>query len=71
MSESFKKSEERKIPAKVVLLGDSAAGKTSILLRFVQDEFCEDQRPIMGASSIKYIILFVKQAIEDVKLEIL
>jgi Ras-related protein Rab-5C len=54
----------------VVLLGDSATGKTSLLLRFVLDEFCEGERPTMEASLIRHTSLFVKEAMADVELEI-
>jgi GTPase SAR1 family protein len=33
-----------------VLLGDSAVGKTSIALRFVQDVFSSSSNPTIGAS---------------------
>lgn len=38
------------IDAKIVLLGDSAVGKTSIALRYVQDIFSSSSNPTIGAS---------------------
>lgn len=38
------------IPTKLVLLGESAVGKTSIVHRFVQDEFQENREPTIGAA---------------------
>lgn len=35
---------------KVVTLGSSGVGKTSLMLRFVQDSFSEDQCSTIGAS---------------------
>ncbi len=38
------------LDAKIVLLGDSAVGKTSIALRYVQDIFSSSSNPTIGAS---------------------
>jgi GTPase SAR1 family protein len=38
------------LDAKIVLLGDSAVGKTSIALRYVQDLFSSSSNPTIGAS---------------------
>eukprot|EP01017_Pseudomicrothorax_dubius_P042330 TRINITY_DN689_c0_g1_i1.p1 TRINITY_DN689_c0_g1~~TRINITY_DN689_c0_g1_i1.p1 ORF type:complete len:197 (-),score=41.33 TRINITY_DN689_c0_g1_i1:55-645(-) len=35
--------------AKVVLLGDTGVGKSSILLRYVRDEYTDDGEPTIGA----------------------
>jgi Ras-related protein Rab-5C len=64
-----RKNSERHRPAKVVLLGDCAAGKTSLVLRFVYDEFVEGRPATVGASLFKRS-LFVKEAMVDVELEI-
>jgi len=41
---------EQQLEAKVVLLGDSGVGKTSIAVRYVQGLFAEDQPSTIGAS---------------------
>ena len=41
---------EQQLEAKVVLLGDSGVGKTSIAVRYVQGVFAEDQPSTIGAS---------------------
>ena len=41
---------EMQMEAKVVLLGDSGVGKTSIAVRYVQGLFAEDQPSTIGAS---------------------
>jgi len=38
------------IQTKLVLLGESAVGKTSIVHRFVQDDFQENREPTIGAA---------------------
>ena len=35
---------------KLVLLGESAVGKTALALRFAEGQFCETQKPTIGAS---------------------
>lgn len=40
----------RPIQTKLVLLGESAVGKTSVVHRFVQDEFQENREPTIGAA---------------------
>ena len=42
--------ENEKSELKVVLLGDSGTGKSSILMRFVADNFIEGTEPNIGAS---------------------
>jgi len=41
---------EQQMEAKVVLLGDSGVGKTSVAVRYVQGLFAEDQPSTIGAS---------------------
>ena len=36
---------------KLVLLGDSAVGKSCLVVRFVRDEFFEFQEPTIGGTS--------------------
>jgi len=38
------------VTKKVVILGDSGVGKTSILFRYVFDKFDQDSLPTFGAS---------------------
>jgi len=40
----------RSLDAKVVLLGDSGVGKTSLIVRYIQGEFNADSKPTIGAS---------------------
>jgi len=40
----------KKKPYKLVLLGDTAVGKSCIAVRFVRDEFSEFQEPTIGAA---------------------
>lgn len=37
-------------PVKLVLLGEAAVGKSSLVLRFVSDEFQENKEPTIGAA---------------------
>ncbi|KAJ2142797.1 Vacuolar protein sorting-associated protein 21 [Coemansia sp. RSA 564] len=37
-------------PVKVVLLGEAAVGKSSLVLRFVNDDFVENKEPTIGAA---------------------
>lgn len=49
---------------KVVLLGDSGVGKSSLLLRFVSNEFAEDGQPTLGAAFLSKTILVNEKAIK-------
>ncbi len=40
---------------KLVLLGDSAVGKSCLVVRFVRDEFFEFQEPTIGGNLYKLI----------------
>lgn len=40
----------RPIQTKLVLLGEAAVGKTSVVHRFVQDDFQENREPTIGAA---------------------
>jgi Ras-related protein Rab-5C len=40
----------RTVQIKLVLLGEAAVGKSSIVLRFVNDEFQENKEPTIGAA---------------------
>jgi GTPase SAR1 family protein len=40
---------------KLVLLGDSAVGKSCLVVRFVRDEFFEFQEPTIGGIGFFYV----------------
>jgi len=44
---------EREFVYKIVILGDAAVGKTSLISRFVEDSFSEDYRATLGANIIR------------------
>lgn len=52
---------------KLVLLGDTAVGKSCLVVRFVRDEFFEYQEPTIGAA---FLTQTVKQDSTTVKFEI-
>merc|ERR1711998_420238 len=52
---------------KVVLLGDSAVGKSSIVLRFVRGEFTPNSLPTVGAA---FLIQTINKDDKTIKLEI-
>lgn len=41
---------------KLVLLGDTAVGKSCLVVRFVRDEFFEFQEPTIGGTYVVYIL---------------
>jgi GTPase SAR1 family protein len=43
-------SSSKPIPVKVVLLGDAAVGKSSLVLRFVHDQFSNTSEPTIGGA---------------------
>jgi small GTP-binding protein len=53
--------------AKLVILGDTAVGKSCVVLRYVRDEFCEFQESTIGAAFLSHT---AKLDSESVKLEI-
>lgn len=46
-------SNNRVCHFKLVLLGDSAVGKSCLVVRFVRDEFMENQEPTIGGNIFK------------------
>jgi len=42
---------------KIVIIGDAAVGKTSLINRFVEAKFKEDYRPTLGANLLILIAL--------------
>ncbi len=58
-------SGSRTFHFKLVLLGDSAVGKSCLVVRFVRDEFFEFQEPTIGGkrlSSVKAIVFSTEGA---------
>ncbi|KAI9243505.1 rab GTPase Vps21/Ypt51 [Helicostylum pulchrum] len=43
-------SDRRPVPVKLVLLGESAVGKSSLVIRFVNREYAENREPTIGAA---------------------
>ncbi|CEP14583.1 hypothetical protein [Parasitella parasitica] len=43
-------SDRRPVPVKLVLLGESAVGKSSLVVRFVNREYAENREPTIGAA---------------------
>ncbi|KAG0147191.1 hypothetical protein CROQUDRAFT_656477 [Cronartium quercuum f. sp. fusiforme G11] len=43
-------SDSRPVQVKLVLLGEAAVGKSSVVLRFVQNDFQENKEPTIGAA---------------------
>ncbi|ELR12676.1 Rasrelated protein Rab5, putative [Acanthamoeba castellanii str. Neff] len=56
-SETGNKPKIASIDAKIVLLGDTGVGKTSLALRFVQDAFSSRTAPTVGASFLTKVLL--------------
>ena len=52
-SEHLRKLSSAQLEAKIVLLGDSAVGKTSLVLRYVDDEFKQDPKVTLGGAYSK------------------
>lgn len=50
MADNAASSAERSVQVKLVLLGEAAVGKSSIVLRFVSDEFQANKEPTIGAA---------------------
>ncbi|KAI9480993.1 MAG: ras family-domain-containing protein [Benjaminiella poitrasii] len=42
--------DRRPVPVKLVLLGESAVGKSSLVIRFVNREYAENREPTIGAA---------------------
>jgi small GTP-binding protein len=56
MSEEVTK-KKKKIPCKLVLLGQAAVGKSSVVLRYVESKFRENNESTMGASYLTKLIV--------------
>ncbi|KAH9857889.1 GTP-binding protein ypt5 [Lenzites betulinus] len=50
MADAASGSAERSVQVKLVLLGEAAVGKSSIVLRFVSNEFQPNKEPTIGAA---------------------
>ncbi|KAF5395335.1 hypothetical protein PHET_12374 [Paragonimus heterotremus] len=48
---------ERRLNSKLVLLGESAVGKSSIVLRFVKSQFSEYQEATIGAAFLTQTVM--------------
>lgn len=48
---------------KLVLLGDTAVGKSCLVVRFVRDEFFEFQEPTIGGASVGSLTLVQHRAV--------
>jgi len=58
--EKKRKMESQAMEAKVVLLGSQGVGKTSLVLRFVQQTYKHETRPTIGASFLtKRVLAFL------------
>ena len=51
-------SNNRVCHFKLVLLGDTAVGKSCLVVRFVRDEFFEFQEPTIGGEKSRRMCLF-------------
>lgn len=52
-------SNERTFQYKLVLLGESAVGKSSLVLRFVKNIFSTNQESTIGGKNILFSLLFI------------
>eukprot|EP01117_Protostelium_nocturnum_P015792 TRINITY_DN6152_c0_g1_i4.p1 TRINITY_DN6152_c0_g1~~TRINITY_DN6152_c0_g1_i4.p1 ORF type:complete len:145 (-),score=40.84 TRINITY_DN6152_c0_g1_i4:79-513(-) len=59
-----KTEEEGGLDSKIVLLGDSGVGKTSLVQRYVQQNFIENQQPTIGASFLSKTIFLEERRIK-------
>jgi len=50
MTESASGSQDKSVQVKLVLLGEAAVGKSSVVLRFVSNEFQANKEPTIGAA---------------------
>jgi GTPase SAR1 family protein len=57
MSEEEVTKKKKKIPCKLVLLGQAAVGKSSVVLRYVESKFRENNESTMGASYLTKLIV--------------
>ena len=53
MSIEEKPKELREFVFKIVIIGDSAVGKTSLINQFVESSFSEDYKPTLGANIVR------------------
>jgi small GTP-binding protein len=49
--------KKKKLPCKLVLLGQAAVGKSSVVLRYVESKFRENNESTMGASYLTKLII--------------
>lgn len=60
MSQAPQDENEKKYMLKLLLLGDLAVGKTSLINRYIQGKFSEDYQPTLGVNIVRKDIRFVK-----------
>ncbi len=53
MSNEEANLDEREFVYKIVILGDAAVGKTSLISQFVEGSFNEDYKPTLGANIVR------------------
>lgn len=62
--------DEENTDCKIVLIGESGVGKTSIITRLTKDEFSENQETTMGASYTTKVIKLKKYEGREIKVNI-
>ena len=62
-------SEKEPLQCKVVLIGEESVGKTSIINRYISDNFRSSLSPTSGASFTTKTV-FIKDYIQSIKFEI-
>jgi GTPase SAR1 family protein len=59
------------IPCKLVLLGDSAVGKSSLVLRFVQDKFSDFHNVTIGGLLLYFPSVERERSLVDLMFDII
>lgn len=61
---------QRQVQVKLVLLGEAAVGKSSLVLRYVRNEFRSDKEPTIGAAFLTQKCRVPEDPLRIVKFEI-